>query len=82
MNNPNSHLIGLTILHQSLGVGVIHAISTRNEQEYFIAEFACQDDSNEFTLKEFRVELLTGWGGYFRDESAEINKRLIAGRAQ
>jgi hypothetical protein len=76
MTGYNKHLIGLTILHRNLGAGVIHAVFTQNKTDYFTAEFANEEDG--FILMEFRVDLLIGWGGYFRDETAEINKRQTA----
>lgn len=75
MVNTNQHLIGLKIKHRIYGEGVIHFVFSRNGQDYFIAEFMGDVGTKEFHPEEFRVDLLTGWGGYFRDETADINLR-------
>lgn len=72
MPHPYQNLIGMSVTHRTLGVGTISSVVTENDTHYFSIKFFHYPD-----LKKFRVDLLGGWGGFFRDVSKRIQERQM-----
>jgi hypothetical protein len=67
--NVNSHLLGMMVYHLHNGIGTI--VSTYGEHpEYCAIQFPGYTSPIEF-----RIDLLGGWGGFFKDCTEEINRR-------
>jgi hypothetical protein len=62
-------LVGMEVRHRQLGVGLVTRTYNDGAEYCDIIFFGTNDPKN------FRVDLLGGWGGYFTDSSAEITKR-------
>lgn len=72
MRHPYQNLIGMSVIHRTLGVGTISNVATEDDVHYFSVKFFYYPDQ-----KKFRVDLLGGWGGFFRDISKKIQERRM-----
>lgn len=65
-----NYLIGMRVHHNTYGIGQITSVrEAESGTDYFDAMFS------DGLRKDLRVDLLSGWGGYFTDHSSEINRR-------
>jgi hypothetical protein len=64
-------IIGMEVLHKGLGIGTVVSTFSKNGNTYGSIQF-------ESLEKEFRLMLFDGWGGFFRNETGEMERRKTA----